>query len=157
MASGPGKCGRPWWDTGEDNQSRGLLKPFVSWIYECFTGVVKEVLTGLLLIKAPIVLSRQAAGAIHDPKCDDWAEADVIKRISYKNYLLSVSQHSQWLGLILISLSPKFICKAWKYETNRHPLESITELPLIYNLHCNEYLFHTWTISDLKSSNWSRV
>ena len=76
--------------------------------------VVKEVLTALLLIKAPIVLARQAAGAINDPKCDDWAEADVIKRISYKNYLLSVSQPqpSQLLGLVLISPSPKSKCKS---------------------------------------------
>ena len=55
-------------------------------------------MTALLLIKTPIVFARQAVGAINDPKCDDWEEADIIKRISYKNYLLSVSQPSQSFG-----------------------------------------------------------
>ena len=59
----------------------------------------EEVLTALLLIKTPIVFARQAVGAINDPKCDDWEEADIIKRISYKNYLLSVSQPSQSFGV----------------------------------------------------------
>ena len=39
-------------------------------------------MTTLLLIKTPIVFARQAVGAVNDPKCDDWAEADIIKRIS---------------------------------------------------------------------------